>query len=106
MHWTAEDSSSQIHICTTIYQALGGFIMFLPDGQAQRRAAILVEEICVGFIHQEALDHASITHDGGLVQRSPLPIVSLIFVKVIVRVILQKSNEGALIHFVFLKKVA
>ena len=80
--------------------------MFLPDGQAQRCAAIFVEEICVGFVHQEAFYHAGVTHDCCLMQRSPLPIVSLILVKVIIRVILQKGNEGTFIHFVFLKKVA
>ena len=106
MHWAAEDSSTEVHICSTIYQALSCLIMFLPDGQAQRRAAIFVEEICVGFVHQEAFYHAGVTHDCCLMQRSPLPIVSLIFVKVIIRVILQKGNEGTFIHFVFLKKVA
>ena len=106
MHWAAEDPSTEIHICSAIYQALSCLIMFLPDGQAQWRAAIFVEEIRVGFVHQETLYDASVAHDGGLVQRGPLPIVSLILVKVIVRVILQKGNEGAFIHFVFLKKVA
>ncbi len=63
MHWAAEDSSTAVHICSTIYQALSCLIMFLPDGQAQRRAAIFFEEICVCFVHQEAFYHAGVTHD-------------------------------------------
>ena len=106
MDGTSEDSSAEIHISPAVDQALGRLIVVLSDGQAQGRAAIFVEQICGGFVHEEALNHARVAHDSGLVQRRPLPIVSLIFVEVVVRVILQECDQGAFIHLVLLQKIA
>jgi hypothetical protein len=52
MYWTSKDSSTQIDICSTINQALCRLVVLLPDGQAQWRAAILIKQVCVGFVHQ------------------------------------------------------
>lgn len=106
MNGRAKDAASKVHICISVNQALSSFVVLLSNCKAERSAVVLVQQVRVRFVHQKTFNDSGVSHDCSFVQRGSLPVVSLVLVKIIVRIVFQKSNESTLTHLVLLKQVA
>lgn len=105
MQRAPEYASTDIDIGSSQYQEECGLAVVLPDGEAKGRAEILVEDVGVNFlVHKEALNDAFIAHESGLVEDSPLSVVSLVLVEIVLREVLQEGHQGAFLHFVLQKQ--
>lgn len=105
MHRAPKDAAPNIDIGPKLNETLRRLIILLPNGKAQGSAAVFVQEVRIGLIHQEPIYDPSISHNCCFVEWRPLPIISLVFIEIVIGVVFEKGNQGALVHLVLLQQI-